>query len=137
MGMFSFLTADTDESISNVHSERGARTVYLLQPNGKKPIKESRYDGYGGFGPYDCFIWLVEMNAEAINVNASALSHDQKRDLGIDLFFSRASECVYPLKFSFNENAVYEQLEASESCPDQGFFYGSDDSEDDDHYDSE
>jgi hypothetical protein len=29
----------------------------------------------------------------------------------------------YPLKFSFNENARYEALSASDNCPDQGFFY--------------
>ncbi|WP_166256017.1 hypothetical protein [Marinobacter salicampi] len=29
----------------------------------------------------------------------------------------------YPLKFSFDKNAVYEDLPASERCPDQGFFY--------------
>lgn len=29
----------------------------------------------------------------------------------------------YPLKFSFNKNARYEDLPASERCPDQGFFY--------------
>ena len=28
----------------------------------------------------------------------------------------------FPLKFSFNENAVYEDLPASENCPDQGCF---------------
>lgn len=134
MGMFSFLTADTEKSISNVHSVRGAKTVYLLQPNGKKPIKEERYDGYGDFGPYDCFVWLVEHNAEAIGVDPSSMSHEEKRSLGIDLFFDRSAECVYPLKFSFNENAVYEKLEASGRCPHQGFFYGEfygDDDEED------
>lgn len=40
---------------------------------------------------------------------------------------------TYPLKFSFDENAVYERLPASKNCPDQGFF--SDIEEDDDDYD--
>jgi len=29
----------------------------------------------------------------------------------------------YPLKFSFDPNAVYEELKASERCENQGFFY--------------
>ena len=29
----------------------------------------------------------------------------------------------YPLKFSFRKNADYDALPASETCPDQGFFY--------------
>ncbi len=29
----------------------------------------------------------------------------------------------YPLKFSFNPKAVYEDLPASDICPDQGYFY--------------
>lgn len=32
-------------------------------------------------------------------------------------------EIPYPLKFSFDKDAVYEDHEASEDCPDQGFFY--------------
>ncbi len=37
----------------------------------------------------------------------------------------------YPLKFSFNPKAVYEDMPASEICPDQGFFYEDDEDEDD------
>jgi len=29
----------------------------------------------------------------------------------------------YPLKFSFNPKAVYEEIPSSECCPDQGYFY--------------
>lgn len=39
------------------------------------------------------------------------------------LYIADAVKIPYPLKFSFNKNAVYEDLPASENCPDQGFFY--------------
>lgn len=29
----------------------------------------------------------------------------------------------YPLKFSFNKDAVYEELPASDTCPEQGYFF--------------
>jgi hypothetical protein len=37
--------------------------------------------------------------------------------------FSKSITLTYPLKFSFNPDAVYEDLPASESCPFQGYFY--------------
>lgn len=43
----------------------------------------------------------------------------------------------YPLKFSFNKNAVYEKLPASKNCPDQGFFNNIGEDEDDDDYDND
>lgn len=41
------------------------------------------------------------------------LRRDIKEELGVR----------FPLKFSFNRNAVYEDLPASEDCPYQGFFF--------------
>jgi hypothetical protein len=34
---------------------------------------------------------------------------------------------AYPLKFSFDESAIYEDLPASEPCEYQGYFYPGDD----------
>jgi len=38
----------------------------------------------------------------------------------------------YPLKFSFDPDAKYEDLPAAKNCPDQGFFYEEAEEEDDD-----
>ncbi len=38
-------------------------------------------------------------------------------------WFSNKLELKYPLKFSFDPDAVYEDLPAAEHCPHQGFFY--------------
>lgn len=175
MGFFSWLTADTEESIANVHSGNEMRTVYLIQPeiNGHRdaPIKETAYPGYGRFGGVYVYEWLAAKNfgdasliSAAINADCgnyySDADHIYLCSLHIDeaefrkviktdrkiiefphyehvlsngktpnqliaegVWFSNKIELKYPLKFSFNPNAVYEDLPASKTCPFQGFFY--------------
>ena len=57
MGFFSWKTSDTDESISNASSERGALPCYLLIPKefGGGSIYEDKYEGYGMFGGRDAY----------------------------------------------------------------------------------
>ncbi len=62
MGTFSWLTADTNESIPATCSSRGARDVYLLQPGDEPPIKEDDYEGYGVFGGVKAYEWLAKRN---------------------------------------------------------------------------
>lgn len=64
MGFYSWLTADTKESISVAASERGARPVYLLQPEAA-PILEEQYEGYGAFGNTSAYAWLARNNVPA------------------------------------------------------------------------
>jgi hypothetical protein len=45
----------------------------------------------------------------------------------IGFFDSKWPEIKFPLKFSFNAEAIYDELGASEDCPDQGYFYDDDD----------
>lgn len=40
---------------------------------------------------------------------------------------AKSFEVNTPLKFSFDEHAVYENLQASSTCPDQGYFYADED----------
>lgn len=115
MGFFSWKTADTKESIANVHAQPNQRPVYLLQPKGCEPIKCSVYDGYGVFGGIDAYEWLATMNGMASG----------GREAGIDLQFepdSRPTPYI-GLKFSYDPKAVWEDLPESEDCPEQGFFY--------------
>ncbi len=169
MGFYSWNTADTDESIANVHSGRPVKTVYLLQPGGRPPIIESRYQGHGVFGAVDGYVWLakenfgdeslddVAINADcgryleddaaiylcSIHLSAENFKKAVQTDKIIVMFgryderlpngltanemsekgFSKTIELKYPLKFSFNPNAVYEELPASKRCPYQGYFY--------------
>lgn len=61
MGFSSWLTADTKESIPNIHSGRPMKTVYLLQPHGQPAIKLDSYNGYGKFGDFSPYEWLAKM----------------------------------------------------------------------------
>lgn len=85
MGMFSWKTADTKQSIANIHSGhvRAGDTIYLLQPNGESPIKEENYAGYGEFGHVDAYAWLARKNITSEIV----CSDDEMRILGITLEF--------------------------------------------------
>jgi len=125
MGFFSFKTSDTNESIANIHSDHPnkGRTVYLVQPNGKPPIAENAYNGYGDFGDIDAYAWLAKFNAP--NVEHLDLVKDSEvlRHIGIDLKYDEPEKIKYPLKFSFDEKAVYELLAASADCEYQGYFY--------------
>lgn len=178
MGFFSWKTSDTGESIASSHSNRPTKPVYLLQPNGKAPICELDYEGYGVFGGVNVYEWLAEVNfgnKSLVNVAISAdcgkyyvddnavylcavhLSEAEfrqvvKTDKKVVVFETYAAllpngmtpnQCIeaglwreaqipltYPLKFSFDPNARYEDLPAAESCEYQGFFYPDEDEDD-------
>lgn len=64
MGMFSWLTCDTKQSVVNYNSPDfdGEKPVFLLQPNGQEPLKEYEYEGYGDFCNVDAYEWLAKTN---------------------------------------------------------------------------
>ncbi len=80
MGFFSWLTADTEESVMNQYTDE-CRPVYLLQPGGEPPIYEPAYEGYGNFGGMDANIWLARHNLPADKV--AAMTEEQLRQYGI------------------------------------------------------
>lgn len=127
MGFFSFLTADTNESIANVQSghPNSKRPVYMLQPNGQEPICCCQYQGYTVFGGVDAFAWLAKMNIDTADSLDLYEDSDELRGWGIALRYHTPNKIKYPLKFSFDKNAVYEDLPESKSCPHQGFFFES------------
>ena len=81
--MFSWLTADTQQSIPNMYSghRNAGKKVYLLLPNGER-IEESEYSGYGDFGSRDAYEVLAEQNFSHMD-EYNTLSHEQKRIIGI------------------------------------------------------
>lgn len=85
MGFFSFLTSDTEESISSTYSDRGAKTVYLLQPNGEDPIKEDSYEGYGEFGGVDVYEWLARHNLPKNKIASMSKGMIRKSGLALAL----------------------------------------------------
>lgn len=187
MGMFSWLTSDTQESIIAWPFNKGEqRTVYMLRPNGEAPIAEPQYEGYGDFGDVDAYDWLARANVPAETL--APLSDEDVRLLGVHLgvgnyyldtqtgkklaifhkggslfdpdiiehpgitygaplsdydgkcandliaegrLVRKSYELKYPLKFSYDPNACYEDLPAAKDCPKQGGLIADDDDEDD------
>lgn len=115
MGMFSWLTQDSDRSISNKHSDRGTFVVYLLDNKGNS-WKEDNYEGYGVFGGKDYYDLLAEMNGRS------------GREEGINLEFGTFAEKEEMLFPNIVEEIEEWQWinEQPESCEYQGFFYGDD-----------
>ena len=111
MGVFSFLTTDTRESVPNIYQdERPTFTVYLKDNKGNV-WKESAYEGYGVFGGKDIYELLAEMNG-----------FEGGRDVGIDLFFRPIRGLIYP-NLLRDKNIDWEDRLLLD-CPDQGHFYG-------------
>jgi hypothetical protein len=115
MGLFSWKTQDTDESIPASGSTRESFTVYMS--DGKTTWKEDNYEGYGEFGGKDYYELLDEMNGGSGD-----------RGAGIDLAFNEKRDDV---KFpSLTRNGHFYN-EEPQQCEYQGWFYGDEDENED------
>ena len=144
MGFFSWKTSDTNVSISNKYSSRGAFPVYLLIPEefGGGYIEEDDYEGYGIFGGRDAYALVAQWNCPE-----KCIGEDEAdRMVGIDIacYDKQNMELKYPIKIT-EHPMKYEAAAYSPNCPDQGFFYPEDEDEtwfddeddDDEGYDEE
>lgn len=87
MGAFSWLTADTEESIPVSYSPRHkGRTVYMLQPGEDPAIAEPEYEGYGRFGGKSAYVWLAERNLTADQIAAVRAGADEEMDAESQLY---------------------------------------------------
>lgn len=118
MGFFSWITSDTNQSIPNRWSGREMFPVYCLQPGGRPTLVEKNYDGYGVFGGRDIFALMVEWNCP----ERATGNDDEDRMIGIDLLYSDNPDILRP-RFAEIEGTLYEEVEDSKDCPEQGFFY--------------
>lgn len=134
MGFFSWLTCDTNESISNRYSARGPLTAYVLIPKefGGGFIKETNYEGYGVFGGRDIFALIANWN----NPDGCTGNDEDDRDIGIDLYYDKNNPIKYGIKIA-SEPMAYEDAEISEDCPDQGYFYCDEEDEEGAWYDED
>lgn len=112
MGLFSWITQDTNKSIR----VDGDQVVYMVDNNNKK-YKQQYYEGYGMFGGKDFFDLVAEMNGLASD-----------RSLGIDLVYS-GKEYLSP-NLVQDKNWVWRN-EAPKACPYQGYFYPGDELDED------
>ena len=122
MGFFSWKTQDTNRSISNSFSKRGAFTVFMVNPITKESYKEDDYEGYGVFGGKDYYELLAEMNG-------AKTKNNKLREAGIDMAYPAnpkkpKKKLVYPVLVEKLENAnKFDGSEEAPSCPYQGYFY--------------
>jgi hypothetical protein len=122
MGFFSWKTSDSDKSISNEDSSRGAGRVYMLTPTHR--YVEDSYEGYGVFGGKDYYELVYELNKDKYVGNDS----QESRSKGIDMCFDKNLEgkLVLP-RFAESEAYEWADLQDSENCEHQGFFYDDED----------
>ena len=131
---------DTDESIPNVYSNRPAFSVTLIDDKGNK-WTETAYDGYGIFGGMDYYVLLAKMNRDLLKkIKESKLNFkdtEKVRDMGIDLEFDDdeavKKQITWP-NLVRNPGGWEWKNQEPESCPDQGFFYESEEDEEEDDY---
>lgn len=173
MGFFSWITSDTERSVSNIHSDRGAFPVYVLIPGefGGGAIRESEYGGYGIFDGKDIYDLVAEWNRHCLPEDKPAMpkreqygndesgrafyemahqrylesvellkdfasdkpdeymeekyGQDWKRSIGIMIacYDVDNASLKYPIKIVENKRLSYDEVSASKSCPDQGYFY--------------
>lgn len=114
MGLSSFLTGDTGESVvlDNYDHENSGRKVYLAMPNGE-PSLSGYYDGYGNLNTDNGVVRVFDLLAKK---NGFA-GEDQADKLWL---YSLENPRDFCLKFSYSEDAVYEDMEPSKLCPYQG-----------------
>ncbi len=109
MGVFSFMTTDTNESVPNKWNEvRPTFTVYMIDNKGNV-WEENDYEGYGDFGGKDIYELIAEMNGL------------KGRDKGIDIFFNPIENVIYPNLVTDDSREWENKLLLD--CPYQGHFY--------------
>lgn len=109
MGFFSWKTQDTDRSISNAFSDRGAFTVHMLDNKGNV-YTEDNYEGYGIFGGKDFFELVAEMNG-----------HKPDRNKGIDIYYGD-EPFISPNLVEVADHKWVNRVPPD--CEFQGYFYG-------------
>jgi len=114
MGFFSFMTQDTERSISNRYSARGTFKVVMSDDKGNHYV-ENNYDGYGVFGGKDYYELVDEMNGGNGN-----------RKRGISIVYDNQSF----LSPSLTECGEYQDGLEPDNCPEQGYFYDEEEDED-------
>lgn len=90
MGVFSFVTSDTNRSIPLVGcgDDSSPQKVYMLRPNAAALIEDC-YGGYGVFGGVDVYEWVAETNAEHLGIDVTEWTEQERRVLGIFLSMGR------------------------------------------------
>lgn len=129
MGFFSWITQDTNRSISNSYSNEGTFTVTMMDDKGNRWVEEN-YEGYGEFGGKDFYELLAEMNGVTSDLEGEEYT-DYMRGKGIDIAFKdnptgdNTTGVIYPNLVEHPTDWVFNG-KGPESCEYQGYFYTED-----------
>ena len=138
MGFFSWKTSDTDRSIPSHYSNRETFTVHMITEDGQV-FTETNYGGYGVFGGKDFYELVAELNGVTGN------TIDKSRSNAIDICFEdnpsgdhyeglKLPKLVEQLPSKETWKEDWDDLTHSPSCEFQGYFYESDEDEDEDNW---
>ena len=119
MGFFSFITMDTNKSVSNVYSSLGSLKVSMVDDKGNV-WEEDNYEGYGMFNGKDYFELLAEMNGVECNILGRDYT-EYMRSKGISLFYSEKRKMAPNIVE--NANGWVFLPEGIKLCQNQGYFY--------------
>ncbi len=119
MGFFSWQTQDTNKSISNKWTSRGALKVTMLDDKGNAWFEEE-YEGYGMFGGKDFHELLAEMNGITSDLEGQEYMEFMRSE-GIKLFYKNEKIKSPNL---VEQTKGWEYCEQKpETCEYQGYFY--------------
>jgi hypothetical protein len=114
MGQFSWITQDTDKSISNLDGY--TFKVVMRDDKGNKWVEQD-YEGYGVFGGKDYYDLVAEMNGYSKDNMPEGYS--DLRDVGIEIEFEGfVKDPIFP---SLTEDGSWYEGQQPDSCPDQGW----------------
>ena len=129
MGFFSWKCCVSNLSIASNHTNLPEQysDCYLVTPN--KTYHEPSYEGYGKFDGVDIYELLGREKAKN-----GVLSHipegfenptsDYYRSFGIDIYYGKTAPFeIKIILASEYTGQSYDELEESERCPYQGYFY--------------
>lgn len=149
MGQFSWLDCKTGEQVL----DDVPRKVYVLVPKefGGGHIEETCYNGYGDFGGNDIYELVVDWNKahldeyrkdktfegewfQKMGSVEEAFEKMEKRVIGISIacYDKDNARLAYPIKITHDPDAVYEDCKPSKSDPNQGWYFGDDEEDEDD-----
>lgn len=123
MGFFSWKTSDTNRSITNIHSSKGAFRVTMLMPNGDKFIEDA-YEGYGVFGGIDFYDAVYELNKDNPKFKHIVSREWENRCKGIMMLSHNEPKRRFALAPKLVEDGSlnWADVKKSRNCINQGFF---------------
>lgn len=123
MGFFSWKTSDTNRSISNAYSSRGALKVTMLMPNGDK-FTEETYEGYGVFGGIDFYEAVYELNKDNPKFEHILSQGWENRFKGIMMLSDKEANREFAISPKLVEDGSlnWSDVKNSETCKSQGYF---------------